>query len=46
MPSKKLAKQGVTKEKFDRCVEHVKAKGTGNPYAICNKSLDRGKRKK
>ena len=46
MPSKKLARQGVSKEKFDRCVEHVKAQGKANPYAVCNSSLDRSKSKK
>lgn len=24
---------------FDRCVKKVKAKGTGNPYAICRASM-------
>ena len=28
--------------KLDRCVEHVKAKGKGNPYAICHASLGKG----
>lgn len=46
MPSKKLARQGVTKEKYDSCVEKVKRKSPGvNAYAVCNKSLDKKKRK-
>jgi len=45
LPSKKLAKQGVTKKKFDSCVSKVKAKGGANPYAVCNTSLDKKKKK-
>ncbi len=43
MPSKRLAKAGVSKEKFDSCVAHVKAKGKGNPYAICTSSFNKSK---
>jgi hypothetical protein len=46
MPSKKLARQGVTTKKFDSCVSKVKAKGGANAYAVCNTSLDKSKRKK
>jgi hypothetical protein len=46
MPSKKLKRQGVSNEKFDRCVSKVKAKGGANPYAVCNTSLDKSKGKK
>lgn len=46
MPSEKLRKKGVTNEKFDRCVEHVKSKSPGvNAYAVCNSKLG-GKKKK
>jgi len=41
MPSKKQAKAGVTKQKFDSCISKVKAKGSGNPYAICNASFNK-----
>ena len=30
---------GVSDKKYDSCVSQVKAKGTGNPYAICTASL-------
>lgn len=46
MPSEKLRKKGVTNEKFDRCVSHVKAKSPGaNAYAVCNSSLGKKKKK-
>lgn len=33
---------GVDKDKFDRCVAKVKAKGGDyNPYAVCNAALSR-----
>jgi hypothetical protein len=34
--------------KFERCVKDVKAKAgkAKNPYAICNASMKRGKKKK
>ena len=41
MPSKKLKAAGVSKAKFDRCVSKVKAKGSGNAYAICESSMQK-----
>lgn len=46
MPSKKQAKAGVTKEKFDSCISKVKAKGSGNAYAICNASFNKSIQRK
>jgi hypothetical protein len=43
MPSKRLAKAGVTKEKFDSCVAKVGTGGGKNPYAICNASFNKSK---
>ena len=41
MPSKALAAKGLSKEKFDRAVGHVKAKDGGNPYAIATATFNR-----
>lgn len=46
MPTASQRKKGVTKEKFDSCISKVKAKGDGNPYAICNASFNKKKGKK
>lgn len=42
MPSKKLKKAGVSKQKFDRCLAHVKGqKGVKSAYAICEATLQK-----
>ena len=50
MPSKALAKAGLSKEKYDRCVDKVKSSGSGkNAYAICTAGFNRkffGRKKK
>ena len=39
----KSAPKGVDKEKWDRCVEDVKAKGTAeSPHAVCTASMTKG----
>ena len=45
MPTAAQRKKGVTTKKFDSCISKVKAKGTGNPYAICNASFNKKKKK-
>ncbi len=40
MPSPRLVKAGLSKDKFDRCV--TKVRGTGkNGYAICTASFNK-----
>ena len=41
MPSKKLRRAGVSDKTFDSCVSQVKAKGSGNAFAICESSLQK-----
>jgi len=43
MPSEKLRRAGVSSKTFDSCVRQVKAKGTGNPFAICESSLQKSR---
>ena len=40
-PAEVLAKHNTDSpdDKYCRCVEHVKEKGVGNPYAICHSSI-------
>lgn len=39
--------KGPHHDKWKRCVQHVKAKGSAaNPYAVCTKSVGSGKVKK
>lgn len=42
MPSERLRKAGVTKEKFDSCVRQVKGSGK-NAYAICTASFNKSR---
>jgi len=43
MPSERLRKAGVSNKTFDSCVRKVRAKGTGNPFAICEASLQKSR---
>jgi hypothetical protein len=39
----KAAPKGVNKDKWDRCVEDVKAKGTAeSPHAVCTAAMTKG----
>jgi len=45
LPTAAQRKKGVTTKKFDSCISKVKAKGGTNPYAICNASFNKKKKK-
>ena len=46
MPKRKKGKKKRWSDaKFDRCIAHVKASGSGNPYAICTAQMQ-GRAKK
>ena len=41
-----MAKRRKKSAKHERCIQSVKRKGTGNPFAICQAAMNKSRRRR